>query len=71
MTPAFSLLNVSADWQAIMGSRIDASLFVTNAQDKVYIAGNRPFYTNLGLSGQFYGEPRMYGVRVKYRFGAM
>ena len=43
-------------------------VFVTNLTDKVYRVANEDLYTTIGTSTTVYGEPRMYGVTVKYQF---
>jgi iron complex outermembrane recepter protein len=68
--PAFGLLNLSAEWNAINGTHLDASLFASNALNKQYLVGSQSFYTELGAAIGIYGEPRMYGIRLRYRFGA-
>jgi iron complex outermembrane receptor protein len=67
---AFGLLNLSADWDRIRGSNLDTSFFMSNALDKTYSIGGFGYYNNLGFSVQRYGEPRMYGIRLRYHFGA-
>jgi iron complex outermembrane receptor protein len=67
---AFGLLNLSVDWRRIENTPLDVSLFVSNATDKVYGVGGFGYYNNLGYSIQLYGEPRMYGIRVRYHLGA-
>src|SRR6185437_2383928 len=37
--------------------------------DAVYRVGGYPIYTTAGFSSFFYGEPQMYGFKIKYRFG--
>ena len=66
---AYGLLTLGANWDRIAGSPVDASLFMTNATDKTYATGSFSLYDCCGFSGLTYGEPRMYGVRVRYRFG--
>lgn len=65
--PAFSVLNLSADWDGIGGEPLDAALFATNALDKTYQTGGIAF---LGFVERTYAPPRMYGIRFNYRFGA-
>ncbi len=67
---AFGLLNVSADWDGVFGSKFDASLFASNVTNKLYSVGGVDVYNGFGYAVQRYGEPRMYGVRLNYRFGA-
>ena len=67
---AYGLLTLGANWNGIGGSPIDVSFFMTNALDKKYVASAYTIYTLTGTSALIYGEPRMYGVRLQYRFGA-
>jgi iron complex outermembrane recepter protein len=66
--PSSNLLNLSLNWNSIMSSTFDVSLFATNVtQENRYT-----FVPGLASSGSEYavlGEPRMYGARLKYRFG--
>lgn len=66
--PAYGLLGLRADWDRISGSGVSAALFVTNLADKVYRVANEDLYTTIGTSTAVYGEPRMYGVTLKYQF---
>lgn len=68
----FGLLNMSLDWRNAVESGFDLSLFVTNATNKLYrISNTNVFQPTGGLLYQssLYGEPRMYGLRLKYSFG--
>ena len=66
--PGYGLLNLSVDWTNVYGQPIDASFFMSNALNKVYNIGGYPI-DSLGIASALYGEPRMFGFRVKYRFG--
>jgi iron complex outermembrane receptor protein len=66
--PAFGLLNMTADWNAIAGGPLDAQFYVSNALNKVYFIGGLGGYNVVGLDSYRYGEPRMYGVRLRYQF---
>jgi iron complex outermembrane receptor protein len=73
LLPAFGLLNASLDWNNIAGSGMDAGLYVTNATNKLYAISNTNVYqvgSGLLSWAQIYGEPRMYGIKLRYRFGA-
>jgi iron complex outermembrane receptor protein len=62
------LLNADIEWNSIAGLPLDVSVFGTNLADKKYyewIPGLGPS----GLELATLGAPRMYGVRVRYRFG--
>lgn len=65
----FGLLNMSLDWNDVARSGIDLGLFVTNATNKLYRISNANVYDGLLYDTTLYGEPRMYGLRLKYRFG--
>jgi len=63
------MLDLSLGWNSILGSTVDAGLFgtnVTNLHYYTYIPGLGP---QAGLETASLGEPRMYGVTVRYRFG--
>jgi len=66
---AFGLLNMSLDWRNIRQTGLDASLFVTNATNKLYRVANGNSYNGLGIFASLYGEPRMYGIKLRYSFG--
>jgi iron complex outermembrane recepter protein len=66
----YGLVNGRIDWKSLFQTTLDASFFITNATDKIYRVGQ---YNNLVSNGyitSLYGEPRMYGVQLRYRFGA-
>jgi iron complex outermembrane receptor protein len=67
---AYGLLNLRLEWNEIMGSSFDGSLFVSNATDKTYRVGQYSGYVSNGYITSFYGEPRMFGAHVRFRFGA-
>jgi iron complex outermembrane receptor protein len=56
----------------MLGGPVDASFFVTNLLDETYATSiyslyNQPF---AGVVIRQLGEPRMFGARLKLRFGA-
>lgn len=65
---AFGLLSVGADWDRIAGSPLGAQFFMTNALNKTYVASGFLLYSALGTDALAYGEPRMYGLRLRYQF---
>jgi iron complex outermembrane receptor protein len=67
--PAHGLLDLRLDWNDIAGRPVDASFFMTNATDQLYIAGGTVVYNALGVNPVIYGEPRMWGFQFRYRFG--
>lgn len=66
---SYSLFDLRLDWSNVAGWPVDASLFATNVTDAVYKIGGFPVYNDVGFSSAIYGEPRMFGIRLKYRFG--
>ena len=64
----YGLLNLSANWRKVAGSDFDLQLFMTNATNKLYRNTNAAL-SSLGFNSNIYGEPRMYGLRVRYNFG--
>jgi len=66
----YGLLGMNLHWDGIFRSSVDAELFATNLTDKLYYTNLTAIYqTAFGLAGRIPGEPRMYGVRLRYRFG--
>ena len=57
------------DWNDIFQTTLDASFFMTNVTDKVYRVGQYNDLVANGYITSFYGEPRMWGVQLRYRFG--
>jgi iron complex outermembrane receptor protein len=69
LAPSYTLLNLNVNWSRVMGSPVDLSLFGTNVTNKEYVIR---IDDNLdrGFVGETFGEPRMYGVKVRYNFGS-
>jgi iron complex outermembrane receptor protein len=68
--PSTDLLNLNVGWNAIMESPVDVNFFVTNVTDRQYytfIPGLGS--AALGVETASLGLPRMFGARIKYRFG--
>ena len=66
------LLNLNLNWNNVAGKPIDLSLFATNVTQKhyyIFIAGLGGLN---GAGNEFasLGEPRMFGARLRYRFGS-
>lgn len=63
---AQDLLNLSLEWNNVLGSSFDASAFVNNLADKKYEV---PYMGVVSVfDGRAPGEPRTYGMRLRYRF---
>lgn len=67
--PSTKLVNLNFDWAHIVGSPFDLSIFITNATNEKYPVGSGGGWTAFGIGDYLYGEPRMYGARLRYNFG--
>lgn len=67
--PSYGLLSATLSWNNFLQSGLDLSVFGTNLTDKIYKISNTGTYGSQGVSSQIYGEPRMFGIRMKYKFG--
>ncbi|WP_176594046.1 TonB-dependent receptor [Sphingobium sp. EM0848] len=67
--PSYGLLSASLDWKKAMGTDLDVSVFGTNLLNKQYFMSNSGVYNQVGSQSQIFGEPRMYGIRLRYNFG--
>ncbi len=65
---ARQLVSLSANWSAIYASPFDVSWFMTNALNKEYRTYTAGLYDAVGAEFGNVGEPRMWGLRVKYNF---
>lgn len=65
---AYWLVNLSAEWDQIMGSDLSVSAYVNNATNEDYAVGGIHLYPTLGLVTKVYAEPRTYGLQLRYRF---
>ena len=64
-----SLLNLELAWNSIFGSSVDVTAFGTNVTNKQYYQFIPGLAENAGIEFATLGQPRMYGARVRYRFG--
>jgi iron complex outermembrane receptor protein len=62
------LVNMNYEWNGIYGSQFDVSAFMTNVLDRNYLVGILPTEKTIGVLGAIYGEPRMFGFKVKYHW---
>lgn len=68
--PPSDLLNLDANWNSVGGAPIDLSVFMTNVtNERVWLSITNGWN---GFANQTVipGEPRMFGARVRYRFGS-
>lgn len=68
--PSYDLLNLKLSWERIFGSGLTVSAYANNVTDETYRIGVISLQAaGVGYTGDFYGDPRTYGVEVEYRFG--
>ena len=65
---AYDLLNLNAEWSNVYGTPVTISGYVSNALNEEYDFSVLNIYTSLGFESRTPGEPRTYGVKVKYAF---
>jgi iron complex outermembrane receptor protein len=69
-SPASDLVNLNATWTDMLGQPVDLSFFVTNLTKEKFPLNVNNAYGSFGLESQIVNEPRMWGLRVRYRFGS-
>ncbi|WP_317929485.1 TonB-dependent receptor [Halioxenophilus sp. WMMB6] len=67
--PDYEVVNFNLNWNSVLGSPVDLSLFVNNALEEKYYTYATGNYSTLENETGLPGQPRMYGARVQYRFG--
>ncbi len=67
---AYWLYDASVSWNDVMGKALDVTAYVKNLTDEEYALGGLQLYhsTSVGLNTKVYGDPRTYGVQLKFRF---
>jgi iron complex outermembrane receptor protein len=68
--PASDLLNLNLNWNSVAGMPIDLSAFVTNVTKEEFPVNVANNWASNGLESFVTNVPRMYGLRLKYRFGS-
>lgn len=69
MQPSYWLVNMRAELNNVGGSRLSAAFFVNNLLNETYRIGVLGLMAEgLGFSSSVYGEPRTYGLELRYRF---
>ena len=67
--PATDLLNVNINWNNIAGRPLDLALYATNVTRQKYYVAPNAILTSTGAEYVIPGAPRIYGVRLRVRFG--
>jgi iron complex outermembrane receptor protein len=66
--PETNILNLNVDWNRVFNSPVDAAFFMTNATNETYPVNTGGGWSSAGFGDVLMGQPRMYGVRVRYSF---
>jgi iron complex outermembrane recepter protein len=66
--PGYNLLNLRADWERFMNSRIDLAVFVNNVTNEYYFTAGNAQLSNFGTNSVVVGAPRMYGMQIRVNF---
>ena len=64
----YGLLNLSATWNGIGGTPIDATIYANNVTGKLYRIAAGNYYYSLGYTTNVFGEPRIFGINLSYHF---
>ncbi len=66
----YTRIDLRADWRNIKGSGVSLAAYVRNLTDKDYITGtNNQLTSEFGVATYLYGQPRFFGVELRYDFG--
>jgi len=66
----YGTVNLRLDWDSFLRSSFDASVFANNLTDRTYKVGANALQHLVGTGSSIYAAPRMFGVELRYRFGA-
>jgi len=66
---AVKQVDLSLDWRNVAGHPVDVSVFGTNVTNQFTYTYINNLFATFGFIGSPMGQPRMYGVRVRARFG--
>jgi iron complex outermembrane recepter protein len=66
--PKTNVININVNWDSVGGMPIDAAFFITNLTNE-HVLLHANVQAGSGFVSNIIGEPRMFGARLKYRFG--
>ncbi|MDE2403110.1 MAG: TonB-dependent receptor [Sphingomonadales bacterium] len=69
MISAMNQLNFNVDWHGAFGGPIDLAFYMTNVTNQGRILFPSSSFQTTGADGGQVNQPRMFGFRLKYRFG--
>jgi len=65
----YGLLNASLSINSVGNTGFDLTVFGSNLTNKLFRVSNSNTFTGSNYVSSLYGEPRTYGLRLRYRFG--
>lgn len=65
----YGTLNLNLNWNEVGGNPFNLALFATNVTGKQFFTGLGGVGGAFGFESASVGEPRMYGMRFRVRFG--
>lgn len=65
--PAYTVFDFSTFWNGVFGSHVDLTGYVKNVGDKHYVIFQSA-QASLGYAATTWGEPRTFGVGIRYNF---
>jgi len=68
IVPSYTTVDLRAEWNHVMGSKIDAALNGTNLTSRLYFLGNTGNTLQIGAQGNAYGPPRMVTLDLSTKF---
>ena len=68
--PSYEIVNLNLNWDSVAGSPVDLALFATNLFNEKYYTFLGGGWQSTGIEYGTVGMPRMYGARLRFRFGA-
>jgi iron complex outermembrane receptor protein len=66
---AIKQIDLNLDWRDVGGQPVDLSFFVTNLTKQVTYTVIQPQLGGFGMDLRYIGQPRMFGARLRVRFG--
>ncbi|MGE3690077.1 MAG: TonB-dependent receptor [Novosphingobium sp.] len=67
--PPTNVFNIYANWNSVGGLPVDLSAFMTNVTNAKFYTFVNGIITSGGFEAATLNEPRMWGFRLRYRFG--
>ena len=67
--PAQDQINLNVDWESVGNLPVDLSFFMTNVTNEKRESYPIATYQTTGAESIYLNMPRMWGFRLKYRFG--